>query len=81
MSRIERPKIDEYDDYLFIIMQFPVFDSMRRVSRPGEVDIFVGAGFLVSVHDGNLWPTSFALKKLTAAEADRIAALVKKAVG
>ncbi len=31
--------------------------------------------------DGNLWPTSFALKKLTAAEADRIAALVKKAVG
>ena len=31
--------------------------------------------------DGNLWPTSFALKKMTAAEADRIATLVKKAVG
>ncbi len=31
--------------------------------------------------DGNLWPTSFALKKMTAAEAERIAALVKKAVG
>ena len=30
--------------------------------------------------DGNLWPTSFALKKLTAAEEKRIAALVKKAV-
>lgn len=56
LSRIERPKIDEYDNYLFIIMQFPVFDSSRRVSRPGEVDIFVGAGYLVTVHDGNLWP-------------------------
>ena len=31
--------------------------------------------------DGNLWPTSYAVKKLTAAEVERIAALVKKAVG
>jgi len=30
--------------------------------------------------DGNLWPTSFALVKLTAAEEKKIAALVKKAV-
>lgn len=56
LSRIERPKIDEYDDYLFIIMQFPVFDASRRVSRPSEVDLFIGAGYLVTVHDGNLWP-------------------------
>lgn len=56
LSRIERPKIDEYDDYLFIIMQFPVFDPQSRVSRPGEVDIFIGGGYLVTVHDGNLWP-------------------------
>ena len=56
LSRIERPKIDEYDDYLFIIMQFPVFDVQHRVSRPGELDLFIGAGYLVTVHDGNLWP-------------------------
>ena len=30
--------------------------------------------------DGNLWPTAFALKKLTATDEARIAALVKKAV-
>jgi magnesium transporter len=56
LSRLERPKIDEYDDYLFIIMQFPVFDDADRVSRPSEVDMFIGAGYLVTVHDGNLWP-------------------------
>jgi magnesium transporter len=56
LSRLERPKIDEYDDYLFIIMQFPVFDDAHRVSRPSEVDMFIGAGYLVTVHDGNLWP-------------------------
>jgi uncharacterized protein YdhG (YjbR/CyaY superfamily) len=31
--------------------------------------------------EGNVWATSFALKKLTAADERRIAALVKKAVG
>ena len=32
-----------------------------------------------NLDDGNMWPTSFALTKLTAAEEKRIAALVKKA--
>jgi uncharacterized protein YdhG (YjbR/CyaY superfamily) len=31
--------------------------------------------------EGAMWPTSYALKELTAAEEERIAALVKKAVG
>jgi uncharacterized protein YdhG (YjbR/CyaY superfamily) len=30
--------------------------------------------------EGNMWPVAFAVKKLTAAEEARIAALVKKAV-
>ncbi|RIH89298.1 iron chaperone [Calidithermus roseus] len=40
-------------------------------------------GFNDSAHldEGAMWPTSFALKELTAAEEARIAALVKKAVG
>jgi uncharacterized protein YdhG (YjbR/CyaY superfamily) len=33
-----------------------------------------------NLDDGSMWPTSFALKKLTAAEERKIAALVKKAV-
>lgn len=39
-------------------------------------------GFNDSAHldEGNMWSTSFALKKLTAAEEETIAALVKKAV-
>jgi uncharacterized protein YdhG (YjbR/CyaY superfamily) len=34
-----------------------------------------------NLDDGAMWPTSFALKKLTPADEKRIAALVKKAVG
>jgi uncharacterized protein YdhG (YjbR/CyaY superfamily) len=39
-------------------------------------------GFNASANldEGNMWPTSFALKELTAAEEARIVALVKKAV-
>jgi hypothetical protein len=33
-----------------------------------------------TLDEGNMWPTSFALKELTAADEARIAALVKKAV-
>ncbi|MFL5891729.1 MAG: iron chaperone [Solirubrobacterales bacterium] len=33
-----------------------------------------------NLDDGDMWPTGFALKKLTAAEEKRIVALVKKAV-
>lgn len=56
LSQIERPKIDEYDNYLFIVMQFPVWDQQRRVSRSGEVDFFVGPGFFITVHDNALKP-------------------------
>jgi len=33
-----------------------------------------------NLDEGNMWPTAFALKKVTASEEEKIAALVKKAV-
>ena len=40
----------------------------------------VGFEEAANLDEGNMWPTSFALTELTAAEEARIAALVKKAV-
>jgi magnesium transporter len=56
LSSIERPKIDDYDDYMFVVMHFPIWDPERRISRPSEVDFFVGTGYFVTVHDGELKP-------------------------
>ena len=56
LSTIERPKLDEYDDYLFVVLQFPYWDRIRRISRSAEVDIFVGSGYIITVHDGSLTP-------------------------
>ena len=39
-----------------------------------------GFNAAANLDDGNMWPTSFALQKLTAAEEKKIGALVKKAV-
>jgi uncharacterized protein YdhG (YjbR/CyaY superfamily) len=39
-----------------------------------------GFNDVANLDEGAMWPTSFALKELTAAEEAKIAALVKKAV-
>jgi len=56
LSRVEHPKLDEYEDYLFFVMHFPLFDHQRQVTRPSEVDFFIGANYLVTIHDGVLKP-------------------------
>ena len=57
LSRLQRPKIDEYEDHLFIVLHFPVFDKENRITRPSEVDIFIGENYVVTVHcSANLKP-------------------------
>lgn len=41
----------------------------------------IGFSDKASLDEGDMWPTAFALRKLTGAEAARIVALLKKAVG
>lgn len=56
LSRIQRPKIDEYEEYLFMVFHFPVFHKEARVSTPSQVSIFLGADYLISLHQGDLKP-------------------------
>jgi len=53
------------------------FQSMQKFKTR-----YATFGFMheANLDEGNMWPTAFALKKLTAAEEAKIAALVKKAV-
>ena len=56
LSSIERPKVDEYENYLFTVMHFPIYDPDARISRISEVDVFIGSGYLITLHDGELKP-------------------------
>lgn len=66
VSRIERPKLDQEADYLFLVMHFPQWDAQGEVSRASEVDFFVGREFVVTVHNGSLKPLTNAFQRCRA---------------
>ncbi|MEM6282554.1 MAG: magnesium/cobalt transporter CorA [Chloroflexota bacterium] len=56
LSPMERPKLDEDDNYLYVVLHFPQWDPVQRLSRAQEVDIVIGRGYVVTIHDGTLKP-------------------------
>ena len=56
LSRIQRPKIDEYKDYLFLVFHFPVFNPEARVTTPSQLSVFIGEKYLITLHKGDLKP-------------------------
>jgi magnesium transporter len=63
LSRNQGPKIDVYDDYLFIVLHFPIFDPAAGRLGPGELDLFVGAGFLVTIPNQPLQPVEYLFER------------------
>ena len=45
----QRPKIDEYDDYYFLVLHFPFFDKANKFVRVKEVKIFWGKDYIVTI--------------------------------
>ncbi|MCQ2298333.1 MAG: magnesium transporter CorA family protein, partial [Bacteroidales bacterium] len=45
----QRPKIDEYDDYYFLILHFPYFDKGNKFIRIREVKIFWGKDYIITI--------------------------------
>src|SRR3954462_518838 len=63
LSRNQRPKIDEYPEYLFIVLHFPVFDRTVGRLNAGELDIFVGPDFLVTIPNQPLQPVAYLFER------------------
>jgi magnesium transporter len=63
LSKIQRPKIDEYDDYLFIVLHFPAYNKRLRVTTSSEVDVFIGEDYVITLHAGNLRPLNRLFKE------------------
>lgn len=56
LSRIQRSKIDKYKDYLFLVFHFPVFHKEARVTKAGQLSVFIGPNYLITLHKGELKP-------------------------
>src|SRR3954464_1161660 len=66
--RNPRPKIDEYDDYLFIVLQFPVFDKKIGRLNAEELDMFMGQDYLITLPNGPLQPVEYLFERVRANE-------------
>src|SRR6476620_7110925 len=69
LSRRQRPKIDVYpaeddgDGYLFGVLHFPVYDKSVGRLNAGELDVFLGPDYLVTLPSVELRPVSLLFRR------------------
>src|SRR5829696_2038096 len=51
VSRNQRPKVDEYDEYLFIVLHFPRYDKQVGRLNGAELDLFIGPDYLITIQN------------------------------
>ncbi len=73
LSHNQRPKIDEYEDYLFIVLYFPVFDKAVGRLNATELDVFVGPDFLITLPNTALPPVEYLFERCRSSEEKRAA--------
>jgi magnesium transporter len=64
LSRNQRPKVDEYDDYQFIVLHFPRYDKTVGRLNAAEVDIFVGPDYLITLPNESLQPLEYLFERV-----------------
>jgi magnesium transporter len=67
-SRNQRPKVDEYDDYLFIVLHFPRYDKQVGRLNAAEVDLFVGPDYLITIPNEPLQPIEYLFERCRTSE-------------
>jgi magnesium transporter len=73
----QRPKIDEYDDYLFIVLYFPVFDKTVGRLNAAELDIFIGSDYIITLPNTPIPPVEYLFERCRSSEEVRDALLSK----
>jgi len=54
LSEHERPKVEEYDNYLFLVFHIPYVNPRSGRILKEEVNIFLGQDFFVTLHEGKI---------------------------
>jgi magnesium transporter len=67
-SRNQRPKVDEYDEYLFIVLHFPRYDKQVGRLNAAEVDLFVGPDYLITIPNEPLQPIEYLFERCRTSE-------------
>lgn len=62
LSKIQIPKLDSYDDHVFVILNFPSIDREKGLPHSTQLSIFAGYDYLVTVQQGGLQPLTEAFE-------------------
>jgi len=61
---IEQPKIDDYDDYLFMVFHLPRYIKASSRTTALELDVFLNNNLVITIHDGGLKPLNLLFDNL-----------------
>ena len=76
-SRNNRPKLDQYDDYVFIVLHFPMFEKETGRILTAELDLFMGPDYLITLPDIPLPPLTAMFERYREKDDLRVATLSK----
>jgi len=54
LSKTESPKIEEYDDYVFVVFHFPMRDPRTENITISSLNVFIGQHFIITLNNGKL---------------------------
>jgi magnesium transporter len=58
LSKRQRPKVDDYPEYLFVVLHFPFYDKAIQRLNAAELDVFLGSDFLITLPNVELLPVT-----------------------
>ncbi len=64
-SLSQRPRAEEFDNCLYVVMHVPLFDLKKRVTISGELDIVITEDHLITAHVGENIPLKSVIREFT----------------
>ena len=71
-SRRQRPKVDDYDDYLVTVLHFPWYDAGTQRLYAAELNAFIGRDYLITLPNVPLKPISALFRRYETNEEERV---------
>jgi len=71
-STRQRPKIDEYPEYLFSVLHFPAYDATDQRLNAGEIVVFLGTDYIVTIPNVELLPVTRLFRRCEGDESLRL---------
>ncbi len=67
-SHNQRPKLDEYEEYMFLVMHFPRYDKASGRLHSAELDVFIGPDFVITLPNEPIVPLPALFERAQARE-------------